>query len=137
MPPSDEGGVPEGRRERLLRQEKNVDISVIDMPLLDTRIHKDLLGTFIADTVLSILSIVAQNERENIKKRQTEGIAAAKAKGVRFGRPVKKPPDNFVSLVKLWERKNIPIEHILKECNLTESTFYRRLREYRLSKRKI
>lgn len=71
----------------ILTKEKGVDVCVIDMPLLDTRWGKDLLGTFIADLVLQILSFVAQSERENIRKRQAEGIAAAKAKGVRFGRP--------------------------------------------------
>lgn len=72
---------------RILTKESGVDICVIDMPLLDTRNGKDLMGTFIADLVLQILSFVAQNERENIKKRQAEGIAAAKARGVPFGRP--------------------------------------------------
>ena len=80
---------------RILTKEKNVDICVIDMPLLDTRQGKDLMGTFIADLVLQILSFVAQNEREFIRKRQAEGIAAAKAKGVKFGRPPIPLPDNF------------------------------------------
>lgn len=88
---------------RIITKEKNVDVCVIDMPLLDTRQGKDLMGTFIADLVLQILSFVAQSERENIKKRQAEGIAAAKAKGVRFGRPEKNVPDNFGSLIKQWE----------------------------------
>ena len=93
---------------RIITKEKNVDVSVIDMPLLDTRQGKDLMGTFIADLVLQILSFVAQSERENIKKRQAEGIAAAKAKGVRFGRPEKNVPDNFESLIKQWEQKKLP-----------------------------
>ena len=93
---------------RILTKEKNVDICVIDMPLLDTRRGKDLMGTFIADLVLQILSFVAQSERENIKKRQAEGITAAKAKGVRLGRPEKEVSKNFVSLVKLWEQKKLP-----------------------------
>ena len=80
---------------RVLTKEKGVDIVVLDMPLLDTRRGKDLMGTFIADLVLQILSFVAQNERENIRKRQAEGIAAAKARGVRFGRPSQALPDNF------------------------------------------
>ena len=80
---------------RILTKETGVDIVVIDMPLLDTRRGKDLVGTFLADIVLQILSFVAQNERENIRKRQSEGIAAAKARGVRFGRPIKMPPENF------------------------------------------
>ena len=85
---------------RILTKEKNVDICVIDMPLLDTRQGKDLMGTFIADLVLQILSFVAQNEREFIRKRQAEGIAAAKAKGVKFGRPPIPLPDNFYPVHK-------------------------------------
>jgi DNA invertase Pin-like site-specific DNA recombinase len=118
---------------RLLTKEKAVDIAVVDMPLLDTRNGKDLMGTFIADLVLQILSFVAQNERESIRKRQAEGIAAARARGMRFGRPVKKPPENFAVLVKLWERGKLPVSEILLRTALTESTFYRRLREFRLS----
>lgn len=121
---------------RIITKEKNVDVCVIDMPLLDTRQGKDLMGTFIADLVLQILSFVAQSERENIKKRQAEGIAAAKAKGVRFGRPEKNVPDNFGSLIKQWELKKLPLPEVLKQCNMSEATFYRRLREYRLIHKK-
>lgn len=121
---------------RILTKEIGIDICVIDMPLLDTRTCKDLMGTFIADLVLQILSFVAQSERENIKKRQEQGIAAAKAKGVHMGRPVKKVPDNFGLLVKQWEKKKIPLEQVLQECGMSEATFYRRLREYRLINRK-
>lgn len=117
---------------RLLTQEKGIDICVLDMPLLDTRNGKDLMGTFIADLVLQILSFVAQSERENIKKRQAEGIAAAKAKGVKFGRPEKEVPEDFGKLVRAWEQKKIPLSEVLKRCGISESTFYRRLREYRL-----
>jgi len=117
---------------RILTKEIGVDICVIDMPLLDTRNGKDLMGTFIADLVLQILSFVAQSERENIKKRQEEGIAAAKAKGVHMGRPVKNMPENFGELVKRWEKKKLPLEQILRESGMSEATFYRRLREYRL-----
>lgn len=116
---------------RLLTQEKRIAICVLDMPLLDTRNGKDLMGTFIADLVLQILSFVAQSERENIKKRQAEGIAAAKAKGVKFGRPEKKVPDDFGKLVRAWEQKRLPIGEVLKQCNMSEATFYRRVREYR------
>ena len=119
---------------RLLTKEKGIDIAVVDMPLLDTRNGKDLMGTFIADLVLQILSFVAQNERENIRKRQAEGIAAAQARGMRFGRPVKKPPENFAALVKLWERGKLPIAELLLQTKMKEATFYRRLRELRLSK---
>ena len=121
---------------RILTKDVGIDICVIDMPLLDTRTCKDLMGTFIADLVLQILSFVAQSERENIKKRQEQGIAAAKAKGVHMGRPVKDVPDNFGQLVKLWEKKKIPLEQVLQECQMAEATFYRRLREYRLMNQK-
>lgn len=119
---------------RILTKEMGVDICVIDMPLLDTRQGKDLMGTFIADLVLQILSFVAQSERENIRKRQEQGIAAAKAKGVKFGRPEKPIPDNFGKLVSDWEKKKASFEETLKLCNMSEATFYRRLREYRLTK---
>ena len=117
---------------RLLAQEKEIDICVLDMPLLDTRNGKDLMGTFIADLVLQILSFVAQSERENIKKRQAEGIAVAKAKGVKFGRPEKAVPEDFGKLIRIWEQKKISFSEVLKRCDISESTFYRRLREYRL-----
>lgn len=116
----------------VLTKEKDVDICVIDMPLLDTRQGKDLMGTFIADLVLQILSFVAQSERENIRKRQEEGIAAAKARGVKFGRPEKQVPANFAKLVANWEKKKISLSEILKQSNMSEATFYRRLREYRI-----
>lgn len=117
---------------RILTKDIGIDICVLDMPLLDTRTCKDLMGTFIADLVLQILSFVAQSERESIKKRQAQGIAAAKAKGIHMGRPVKTMPDNFGELVRRWEEKKIPLEQILQQCGMSEATFYRRLREYRL-----
>ena len=119
---------------RVITKEIESDICVLDMPLLDTRQGKDLMGTFIADLVLQILSFVAQSERENIKKRQEQGIAAAKAKGVRFGRPEIPLPDNFGKLVKDWEKKRTSFEETLRLCNMSEATFYRKLREYRISK---
>ena len=121
---------------RILTKERGVDIVVIDMPLLDTRRDKDLMGTFIADLVLQILSFVAHNERENIRTRQREGIAAAKIRGVRFGRPITKPPENFGQLVRQWERGKIPFAELLTQTGLKEATFYRRLRERRLRERK-
>jgi DNA invertase Pin-like site-specific DNA recombinase len=120
---------------RILTKEKGIDIVVLDMPLLDTRTGKDLMGTFISDLVLQILSFVAQNERENIKKRQAQGIAAAKARGVKFGRPEKAVPDNFEDLVLSWEKKEIKVCDVLRICNMSEPTFYRRLREYRMLKK--
>lgn len=119
---------------RVLTKEIGADICVIDMPLLDTRQGKDLMGTFIADLVLQILSFVAQNERENIRKRQLQGIAAAKAKGVRFGRPEKEIPPEFISFIREWEDKKIALAEILNMCQISESTFYRRLREVRIKK---
>jgi DNA invertase Pin-like site-specific DNA recombinase len=119
---------------RLLTKERGVDIAVIDMPLLDTRNGKDLMGTFIADIVLQILSFVAHSERDNIKKRQAEGIAAARLRGVRFGRPIKKPPENFPALVRQWERGKLDFAELLTQTGLKEATFYNRLREYRAAK---
>lgn len=117
---------------RILTKEKGVDIVVIDMQLLDTRQGKDLMGTFIADLVLQILSFVAQSEREKIRERQEQGIAAAKARGVRFGRPEKEVPDDFAQLVKAWERKELSLPELLQRCDMSEATFYRKLRELRL-----
>ncbi len=116
---------------RYLTREKEVDISVIDMPLLDTRRGKDLMGTFLADIVLQVLSFVAQNERENIRKRQAQGIAAAKANGIKFGRPVIKVPQDFPDIVHRWESGSIKVCEAAELCGVCESTFYHRLREYR------
>lgn len=121
------------RQWRILTKDIGVDICVIDMPLLDTRSGKDLMGTFIADLVLQILSFVAQSERENIKKRQAQGIAAAKAKGVKFGRPESPLPENFDKIIKDWDKGKISTAYALEPCNMSESTFYRRRREYNLT----
>lgn len=121
---------------RILTKEIGIDICVLDMPLLDTRNGKDLMGAFIADLVLQILSFVAQNERENIKRRQSEGIAAAKARGVKFGRPEKIVPDDFEKIVRAWEQKKLSFVDALEMCDMSEATFYRRLREYRLLRNK-
>lgn len=117
---------------RILTKTIGVDICVMDMPLLDTRQGKDLIGTLIADLTLQILSFVAQSERENIKKRQEQGIAAAKAKGVQFGRPAIALPDNFVDIVHAWECKKINMQQVLQLCKMSETTFYRRLYELRV-----
>lgn len=119
---------------RVLTKEKGIDIVVLDMPLLDTRRGKDLIGTFLSDIVLQVLSFVAENERANIRQRQAEGIAAAKARGVRFGRPTKEPPENFRAIVSQWERGYIPQREALNLSGLSEATFYRRLRELRAGK---
>ena len=114
---------------RLLTKEKGVDIVVLDMPLLDTRSGKDLMGTFIADLVLQILSFVAQNERENIRQRQVEGIAAAKARGVPFGRPALPLPENFEQVVSSWRNKEIDFASALQQTGMRPATFYRRLKD--------
>ncbi len=117
------------RQWRFLTKEKGVDVAVLDMPLLDTRLNKDLMGTFIADLVLQILSFVAQEERENIHKRQAEGIAAAKARGVQFGRPELDTPDDFDRTVQEWRQGEIPFEEALARTRMSGATFYRRRRE--------
>ena len=108
---------------RVLTKEKGIDIGVIDMPILDTRQGKDLLGTFIADLVLQILSFVAQTERENIRNRQAQGIAAAKKRGVKFGRPKKELPANFKKVVEKWQCKELSGRQAAKECGMPLSTF--------------
>ncbi len=116
---------------RILTKEIGIDISVIEMPLLDTRRNKDLMGTFIADLVLQILSFVSQSERENIRKRQAQGIAAAKARGMEFGRPVIESPEDFPAIVYALYHKEISVTQAAKRCNMSQATFYRRLKEYR------
>ena len=115
---------------RTLTKTKKIDIVVIDMPLLDTRREKNLLGTLITDLVLQLLSFVAQSERENIRTRQAEGIAIAQQKGVQFGRPKKPLPDDFGILVKRWEKREIDTTEALQICNMSRSTFYARVREH-------
>ncbi len=117
---------------RYLTEEKGVDICVIDMPLLDTRRYKDLLGTFISDIVLQILSFVAESERDNIRKRQAQGISSAKAKGVRFGRPETQVPENFPKMVKRWREDKISLNSLLETCKISRATFYRRVREQKI-----
>lgn len=116
---------------RIITKEMEVDVVVLDMPLLDTSVYKDLMGTFIADLVLQVLSFVAQSERENIKKRQAEGIKAAKLRGVAFGRPIKLPPQNFPNIVNRWENGRISAQDAARLSNMSMATFYRRLREFR------
>ena len=109
---------------RVLTKEKRVDIRVLDMPLLDTRQGRDLMDTFIADLVLQILSFVAQSERESIKKRQAEGIAAAKARGVKFGRPPSPLPENFHDVHRDWRAKKVTLRQAAERCAMPEGTFY-------------
>ena len=121
---------------RVLTKELKVDICVLDMPLLDTRREKDLLGTFVADLVLQILSFTSENERNAIRERQRQGIAAAKARGIKFGRPEKKIPDDFGDLVKKWEKGALSADELSKQCDMSMATFYRRVREYRVKEKK-
>ena len=109
---------------RLITKEKNAAIVVLDMPLLDTRRGKDLLGTFLSDIVLQVLSFVAENERTNIRQRQAEGIAAAKARGVKFGRPPRPLPDNFYEVHKAWRDKKLTLKEAAETCDLPVGTFY-------------
>lgn len=108
---------------RILTKEKKVDIVVLDMPLLDTRRGKDLMGTFLSDIVLQVLSFVAENERTNIKQRQAEGIAAAKEKGIRFGRPPTPLPEDFYKVYKRWKGKEITGTKAAQICGMPLSTF--------------
>mgnify|MGYP003184423324 FL=1 len=119
---------------RILTKEKGIDIVVLDMPLLDTRRGKDLMGTFLSDIVLQVLSFVAENERVNIRQRQAEGIAAAKARGVRFGRPPRPLPDNFHSAYQRWKAKKITGTTAAKECGMALSTFRYRAAIYENAK---
>lgn len=108
---------------RVLTKEIGIDIVVLDMPLLDTRRGKDLMGTFLSDIVLQVLSFVAENERQNIRQRQAEGIAAAKARGVRFGRPPKPLPENFIGIYRSWKSGNLTGTEAAKQCGMPLSTF--------------
>ena len=120
---------------RILTKDIGADICVIDMPLLDTRVGKDLMGTFIADLVLQILSFVADTERQNIKKRQQEGILSAKKRGVRFGRPEIGVPENFGDIVRRWEDGDISTAEASEKCMMSRSTFYRRIKEFKAAGR--
>ena len=115
---------------RVLTKEKGIDIVVLDMPLLDTRRGKDLMGTFLSDIVLQVLSFVAENERTNIRQRQAEGIAAAKAKGVKFGRPPLPLPENFYEVHKAWRTKKITLKQAAEACNMPVGTFYGKARKF-------
>lgn len=109
---------------KIITKDKGADIVVIDIPLLDTRRGKDLMGTFISDIVLALLSYVAENERVNIRQRQAEGIAAAKLRGVRFGRPPKSLPENFHDVYQRWKAKKISLKKAAEECGMPETTFF-------------
>jgi len=116
---------------RILTKEKKVDIVVLDMPLLDTRKGKDLLGTLIADLVLTLLSYVSENERTAIKERQLEGIEAAKKRGVKFGRPQKQMPDDFDQIYNRWISKELSADKAAAMCECTKQTFYNRAKKFK------
>ena len=115
---------------KLITKDKKADLYVIDMPILDTRREKSLLGTFISDLVLALLSYVAENERENIRKRQAEGIAAAKARGVHFGRRPNPLPENFYDVCQRWRMKKISVKEAAKECGIAQTTFFDRAKAF-------
>ena len=115
--------------KKLLRKMKKDDV-VLDMPLLDTRRGKDLMGTFLSDIVLQVLSFVAENERTNIKQRQAEGIAAAKAKGVKFGRPPLPLPENFYEVHKAWRAKKLTLKEAAAACDMPVGTLYGKARRF-------
>ena len=115
---------------RIITKVRKVDIVVIDMPILDTRRDKNLIGTLISDIFLQVLSFVAENERTTIHQRQAEGIAAAKARGVRFGRAPKPLPENFHDIYQRWKRKELTIEQAAEECGMAKSTFFDKAKKY-------
>ena len=115
---------------RILTKERGIDIVVLDMPLLDTRRGKDLMGTFLSDIVLQVLSFVSENERTNIRQRQAEGIAAAKARGIKFGRPSLPLPDNFYEIHREWRMKKISLKEAAKACDMPVGTFYGKARKF-------
>lgn len=115
---------------KVITKQIGANIRILDMPLLDTTQCRDLLGTLISDIVLQLLSFVAENERNNIHQRQAEGIAAAKLRGIRFGRPKTPVPRNFESVYKKWKNKELPIEEALKRLKLPRHTFYRMAKRY-------
>ena len=118
---------------KLITKDRKADLYVIDMPLLDTRREKSLLGTFISDLVLTLLSYVAENERMNIRQRQAEGIAAAKARGVHFGRMPKPLPDNFYDVYRRWKMKKLSVSEAARECAMPQTTFYERAKAFEKS----
>lgn len=111
---------------KIITQEKKADIVVLDMPLLDTRRSKDLLGTLISDLVLSLLSYVAETERAFIRERQREGIEAAKKRGVRFGRPKRILPENFIQYAEAWNTGLESLSVAAKNCGIPPTTFWRK-----------
>ena len=119
---------------RIITKDKGSDVVVIDMPILDTRREKNLLGTLISDLVLALLSYVAESEYQSIHQRQAEGIAAAKARGVHFGRMPKPLPDNFQEVYQKWKHKKISVAKAAEECGMPQTTFYQRAKAFEKTK---
>ena len=116
---------------KIITKDKKTDIVVMNMPILDTRRGKDLLGTFLADVVLTLLSYVAENERQAIHQRQAEGIAAAKERGVKFGRSPIPLPECFSMVYEDWVHKKISLRKAAELCNMPKSTFYDKAKKYK------
>ena len=121
---------------RIITKDKGADVVVIDMPILDTRQQKNLIGTLISDIVLQLLSYVSETERINIRQRQAEGIAAAKKRGVRFGRPPKEMPPDFEEIIRKWEKKELTMAEITEQYRMSQSTFYKLKREFEIRKKR-
>ena len=117
---------------RIITKNKGADVVVLDMPILDTRQQKNLIGTLISDIVLQLLSYVSETERINIRQRQAEGIAAAKKRGVRFGRPPKEMPPDFEEIIRRWEKKELTMTEITEQYGMSQSTFYKLKREFEI-----
>ena len=117
---------------RIITKDKGADVVVLDMPILDTRQQKNLIGTLISDIVLQLLSYVSETERINIRQRQAEGIAAAKKRGVRFGRPPKEMPPDFEEIIRRWEKKELTMTEITEQYGMSQSTFYKLKREFEI-----
>lgn len=116
---------------RIITKEKGADVVVIDMPILDTRREKNLLGTFISDLILALLSYVAESEYRTIHQRQAEGIAAAKARGFKFGRPPKPLPENFHEVYQKWKTGKLSVAEAARQCGMPRSTFYYKAQVYK------
>jgi DNA invertase Pin-like site-specific DNA recombinase len=121
---------------RIITKDKGADVVVLDMPILDTRQQKNLIGTLISDIVLQLLSYVSETERINIRQRQAEGIAAAKKRGVRFGRPPKEMPPDFEEIIRRWEKKEVTMAEITERHRMSQSTFYKLKREFEIKKKR-
>ena len=118
---------------KIITKDRGADLYVIDMPILDTRREKNLLGTFISDLVLTLLSYVAENERTTIRQRQAEGIAAAKARGIHFGRTPKPLPDNFYEVYQQWKMKKLTVKEAAEKCGMPQTTFFEKAKQYEKS----